>query len=149
MNKELDAKLCSDFPVLFCDRYEDETKTCMCWGFDCGDGWEPIIRYLSEVITNHVWNLNNHIEYKNKHDSSNPPLESVEVHATQVKEKFGTLRFYVDYEDDFIHGAISMAEHVSGHTCEICGKEGKLNNEGWLSVRCDEHRKMEGGTWND
>ena len=147
MNKDLDAKLCSDFPILFRDRNEDMTKTCMCWGFECGDGWEPIIRDLCRVIDNHIYNENNHLKYKTKlQDTEFTPIE---CHIDQIKEKFGILRFYVDYEDDYIYGAISMAENVSSRTCEVCGKEGKLNDDGWLSVKCDEHRKPQKGVWND
>ena len=35
---------------------------------------------------------------------------------------------------------IRFAEHLSGHICEECGKEGKvLNDNGWYVCRCPEH----------
>ena len=65
--------------------------------------------------------------------------EMPQVVAEQVKEKFGTLRFYTNLSDDYISGAISMAESMSANICEECGKPGRSNNTGWLRVRCSEH----------
>lgn len=65
--------------------------------------------------------------------------EPCEVVATQVKEKFGTLRFYVNGSDEYVDGAISMAEHMSAKTCEICGQSGKIRNGGWVRTLCDSH----------
>jgi hypothetical protein len=62
-----------------------------------------------------------------------------QVVAEQVKEKFGTLRFYTNATDDYIRGAISMAEAMSLTTCEECGNPGQSNSTGWLRVRCKEH----------
>jgi hypothetical protein len=138
MNNELDAKLCKEFPEIFAQRNMSMQDTCLCWGFECGDGWYQIIHDLCSVIKNHIWNLNNNIDYKNKKEGKQEP--HVDCQATQVKEKFGTLRFYTNYEDDYIAGAISMAEHVSAHTCEVCGKQGRSRvNHGWHYVSCDEH----------
>lgn len=68
-----------------------------------------------------------------------PPLVP-QVVAVQVKEKFGTLRFYVDGGDDYTDGVIAMAEALSGRTCEECGAPGTTNSGGWLSTRCSLHR---------
>ena len=65
--------------------------------------------------------------------------EIPEVVATQVKEKYGTLRFYYDGGDDFIHGAVAMAEGMSSRTCEVCGSPGKLFGGGWVSTLCETH----------
>jgi len=50
MNLELDKKLVEDFPMLYKQRFYDMQQTAMCWGFACEDGWEPLIRELSERI---------------------------------------------------------------------------------------------------
>lgn len=63
-----------------------------------------------------------------------------QVVATQIKEKFGSLRFYVDGGDDYTEGIISMAEAMSSVTCEVCGNTGKTNRQGWLRTLCSEHR---------
>lgn len=64
-----------------------------------------------------------------------------QVVATQVKEKFGTLRFYYYGGDEYVRGVMNMAEHLSASVCEECGAPGELNDEGWLSTRCKACRK--------
>lgn len=57
----------------------------------------------------------------------------------QVKEKFGTLRFYcggTEAIDKYIH----MAERLSAITCESCGKPGKAYDSGWIRTLCDSCR---------
>ena len=62
-----------------------------------------------------------------------------QVIAVQVKEKFGTLRFYVNGGDDATHALINMAESMSARTCETCGAPGKLRGQSWVYTACDEH----------
>jgi hypothetical protein len=62
-----------------------------------------------------------------------------QVIAVQVKEKFGTLRFYVDGGNEVTHAMINMAESMSARTCEKCGVPGKLRGKTWLYTACDEH----------
>jgi hypothetical protein len=117
MKQELDDKLCRDFPNLYKERNLPMQQTCMYWGFECGDGWEPLIRRLSEK------------------------LEPLGVVATQVKEKYGTLRFYFDAPSsetmDAAYLHIRQAEVESAVTCEACGEAGGINKDGyWKSVRC-------------
>lgn len=56
------------------------TKTCMCWGWECGKGWHGALRSLSCQLE--AMNLVMYPKYK------------VRIQADQVKEKYGTLRFY-------------------------------------------------------
>jgi hypothetical protein len=62
-----------------------------------------------------------------------------QVTLDQVKEKFGTLRFYYSGGDDYIGGLCSMAESMSEVTCEECGNPGKTVGGGWLTTLCKEH----------
>lgn len=67
-----------------------------------------------------------------------------QVEATQVKEKFGSLRFYVASATDMQWGMIEMAEAMSLRICEVCGHPGEKVDTGWLMTRCtrcDSHRK--------
>lgn len=50
MNSELTQRLVKRFPVLYQDYHSPMTQTCMCWGFDHGDGWFEIIWQLSLAI---------------------------------------------------------------------------------------------------
>ena len=80
----------------------------------------------------------------------------------QIKEKYGTLRFYADpeveipdfddgdagtaahnqwYEDnvDTFHALIHEYETKSASICELCGQAGKVGNDGyWWSTRCTD-----------
>ena len=61
-----------------------------------------------------------------------------QVVALQVKEKFGTLRFYFGGGDDEIYGMVSVAEQMSGSICEDCGTFSPEvgYTEGWIQVVC-------------
>jgi hypothetical protein len=63
-----------------------------------------------------------------------------QVTADQVKEKFGTLRFYYTGGDDYCSGVAAMAEHLSGLVCEECGAPGTTGGSGWVSTLCETHR---------
>ena len=62
MKKELDEKLCADFPKIFAQRNLPMNQTCMCWGFDVGDGWYDLIHTLCSVIQNKVDNELDHYQ---------------------------------------------------------------------------------------
>jgi hypothetical protein len=105
------------------------TATAMCWGFEHGDGWYDIIDSLCN-------NIQHHIDWQEKMGKSVP-----QVVATQIKEKFGTLRFYYEGGDDYISGLVSMAESWSAVACEECGVPGTQNNQGWIKTLCETHRR--------
>lgn len=120
MKAELDAALCRDFPLLYRDRRAPMSQTCMCWGFP-GDGWEPLIRRLSEKLEAVI------------------AAGGLDCCASQVKEKFGSLCFYMTSATDEMYAWISEAEDESEHTCETCGRAGKIGGRGWLRAACEEH----------
>lgn len=64
-----------------------------------------------------------------------------QVIAMQVKEKFGTLRFYYNGGDDQVYGMVCIAESMSSRICEVCGNKGKRRQGGWIQTLCDEHAK--------
>lgn len=129
MKQELDKLLCERYPKIFAERHSPMTETAMCWGFEHGEGWFNIIDQL-------CGNIQNHIDWQAKQGREIP-----QVVAEQVKEKFGTLRFYYRGGDDIIDGMVRMAESMSGVTCEECGAPGETGGQGWISTRCEAHRK--------
>ena len=129
MRDDLDRQLCEKYPKIFADRHASMIETAMCWGFEHGDGWYQIIDSL-------CGNIQNHIDWQEKMGKSVP-----QVVATQVKEKFGTLRFYYDGGDDYISGLVSMAESWSALACEECGAPGTQNDGGWIKTLCETHRR--------
>jgi len=138
MKQEYDTYLCTTFPKMFVNRYKPMTETTMCWGFDCGDGWYNIIRVLCS-------NIQHHIDWRNRKNELDPNQPIVpQVTVDQVKEKFGTLRFYYTGGDDYIDGLVSMAESMSGVTCEECGNPGSTLGRGWLTTLCEKHAEEKG-----
>ena len=90
-------------------------------------GWQPIIDYLFKQFEH--W--------------------CVKVHITQVKEKFGGLRFYYAYIEvgelkehyrapDF-DAMVDFAEGMSYCMCETCGNPAETRPGGWVETLCDEH----------
>lgn len=67
------------------------------------------------------------------------PPEVQQVVVAQVKEKFGSLRFYYDGGDDYVDGMVRLAESMSGFTCEQCGDSGESRQGGWIRTLCDHH----------
>lgn len=59
--------------------------------------------------------------------------------VTQVKEKFGTLRFYVYNVSNDILDFIDDQEQRSYEICEVCGNVGELREDlSWILTLCDE-----------
>lgn len=156
MNKENTKKLLEKYPKIFAQHKLDPSQTCMCWLFECDDGWYDLLNMLCS-----------HIQFDIEKNGY-PELEAV-----QVKEKFGTLRFYttgVRKKDktfkermrgklyNFLRrlmyrwcremyqanegyhvqeGMIRFAEFLSGHVCERCGSNQKVTQtKGWVVSLC-------------
>ena len=123
MNPDLTQKLLDKYPKLFSNQHF--------WGFECGDGWYDILDHLCGAIS----------EYTYLDVMSKSLYDANEIYVDQIKEKFGRLRFYLSKEDDVIHGMVTLAEYMSGHTCETCGKRGKTRGGSWMVTLCDEHHE--------
>lgn len=130
MNAKNDKTLMKKYPKIFAQRGLPMTQTCMCWGFDVGDGWFDILDCLCELIVGIIGD--------NK---------EARVEAVQVKEKYGGLRFYYDTsglpeeEANEVSGAVRLAERLSYRVCEDCGSPGKPNERGWIRTQCGACRK--------
>lgn len=132
MKAELEKKLFEKYPDIFRQKNLPPQQTAMCWGIECGDGWFDIIDKLCSCISMLV------------------NLTGMRVEATQVKEKFASLSFYVDIRDvpgnflsiaHIIFDLTEIAEVFSRMTCEICGKPGELSKDlNWYKTLCEEHR---------
>ena len=174
MRQELDKLLCEKYPKMMVNRNKDMKETCMCWGFECGDGWFNILNQLMSQIQHHIdWKEKQRAgaikynemaaqakagnfdlfeetmkalpndEYKEKRlaeivagDFRQVPESIPQVTLDQVKEKFGTLRFYYSGGDDYISGMVSLAESMTAVTCENCGNPGSCRGGGWVHTYC-------------
>jgi hypothetical protein len=175
MKTELQEKIFSKYPKIFGDRTKPMTETCMCWGLEVGDGWYDLIDVLCESLTNTYTTSLELDEEDGKRLGVEPyvdrdgkasyyfKVEMPQVKASQVKEKYGTLRFYhyleldeaiislletkkypdlqstIDRFSNYVDGIIHFAETASGRTCEITGQPGELHatggtRSGWLKV---------------
>jgi len=119
MNDVNTKYLLGRYPKLYQGYSLPMTVTCMCWGFETGDGWFKLVDQLSADITT-----------LDKRDGS-------ETIAVQVKEKFGGLRFYVEGGSEAVWKAIDEAEALSERTCEWCGEPGTTRRGGWSYTLCD------------
>ena len=134
MSPELERKLTEKYPELYDYRSEDgKSSEISHYGFSHGDGWFNIIDCLSSTIAGI---MNNHPG--KRHLTREEFNEKVQVRVAQVKEKFGTLRFYVNNGNSEVNAAITMAEAMSARICEHCGSPGHPRRGGWVKTRCDE-----------
>lgn len=125
MKAELEHQLHNKYPNLFVDLYGNPQQTGMAWGLECDDGWYTLLDVLCRQIQHHQqWNM-----AKDLHP----------VVLEQVKEKYGTLRFYYRGGDDVVSGLVQMAEAWSAKVCERCGNLGRVRGGSWLKTLCEQH----------
>lgn len=122
MDQELQNKLFEKYPNLFSNKDKGIHVSCMAWGCEIGNGWYELLSSLCHRITNHEENIEFRIKARNKNGRENDAadLTYVPVMFDQVKEKYGGLRVYFSGGDDYVFGAVSMAEEYSYKVCEVC-----------------------------
>lgn len=81
--------------------------------------WHPIIRKLIEDLFKSGW-------------------DGV---LTQIKEKFGGLRFYIAGGSKEMFELIRKAEAKTKTICIECGKPATHTTECWVTYVCDEHKQ--------
>lgn len=172
MNIELQKKIIDKYPKIFENASKSKEESCMFWGLECGNGWYEVISTLCEAATyTYLTSISidaedaKHLKIeKNKYnDAYDFNVKAPQMVADQVKEKFGTLRFYfhLEFDADFVYlleqqkypelekekdryinyfdGIIHMAEVLSSKTCEVTGKPGCMHvRGGWLKVLNEE-----------
>jgi hypothetical protein len=159
MKQELDDALCAKYPEIFQDRHGKMSETAMCWGFACGDGWYALIDRLCALIMADVTQLRNTLANA-KEILANPnaadwakeaytpakrerleqqltdAMQHIPV-ATQVKEKFGGLRFYYSGGKPEHAHYVRFAESMSYSICEDCGTTKDVRRTtGWIRTIC-------------
>jgi len=85
----------------------------------CGAGWVPEIEDLIQKLIKVGWNKDLH----------------------QIKEKFGSLRFYIGEATPGMVSLIRSYESQTFQICENCGKPGKSKNpkgsHSWIKTLCE------------
>jgi len=133
MRKELAEALTKDFPLTFTSERGGREPWSM-FGFECGDGWEPSIRFAAE----HLEPL---IQKAKEEDPEG--YEAGYYRTSQLKEKFGTGRWYLSGGTDAMQDIVEKWEAATVSICETCGKPGELRGHGWLYTACFEHAKVQ------
>jgi hypothetical protein len=129
MTHDNTQKLFNSFPRLYRGRVKSVQKSLMSIGFDCGDGWFDLI-----------WTLSQKIEDTARQAGLEPQCNAW-PEATQVKQKMGTLRFYLENPTETMTALICKAEQDSANTCELCGKlEATVRSFG-VKTLCDKHEQ--------
>jgi hypothetical protein len=157
MKQELELKIAEEFPFMRRGKNTDEqlkedgriSDLYGAFGCEVGDGWFEVIRGICRDITE-------------AYEKAGLPVDIV---VDQVKEKFGTLRFYYHPKgyDRVIHAFDSLSdgqsirmmpgvsdlhkeiaeivhkwEKESGNVCEKCGAAGELRKDlRWVLTLCD------------
>ena len=167
MSPDLDRQLCDKYPKIFADRYKTPQESCLAFGIECGDGWYDILDNLCYAVS-HTYSTSFEVDEEDgkrlnikshQWEGESAPSYYFQVNppqliANQVKEKFGTLRFYYHLEfdpviielnqsgkypdlkrimdgyDAYFHGIVHMAETLSSRTCELSGQKGELHVSG-------------------
>jgi len=137
MKSELELELVKKYPKILRDYKGDMMQTCMAWGMEFDDGWKDLIDKCLHKLQYFC-------------DLSSKKGEPVQVVATQMKEKYGTLSFYFKgagrkREDwDIIDDIITETERRSAQVCEVSGEYGRLCSKGgWYKTLCyEEARKL-------
>ncbi len=133
MKKELDIALSKDFPLTFA-RDTDGREPWAMFGFEVGDGWEPLLREAASKLE----------PLFKEAIAKDPEGYSFGYYRTsQIKEKFGTLRWYTSGTSDEMNAIITIAEEKSHITCEQCGKPGQSRGTFWYYTACLDHTEVE------
>jgi len=156
MNEKLERKLEEEFSFMRKKASLEEQKAngkiddiYSAFGCACNDGWFDLIVDLCTEI-----------EEVYKKANIKP-----DIIVEQIKEKFGTLRFYFSFEgkrnrlhaidflgvgsirymqtDNSLHKEIAQIvkkyEKKSGEVCEVCGERGRLQTDlPWVLTLCDK-----------
>ena len=154
MTPELDQHIIEKYPLIF-------SQPC---DIGINDGWFDIIDMLCNNIQHRIDNAVTQRQYAIEwnEDVNDPDFEWTkfgereerkvpelveQVVAKQIKEKFGTLRFYYDGGDDYIRGLEAMAASMTSRICEQCGCPGtsrSTKKQRWVLVLCDKHAEEQG-----
>lgn len=182
MKDELDKQLCEKYPKIFKNRGASMMESCMHWGIECGDGWYDVIDLMCEAMSS-TYSTSVEVDAERAIALGLEPstcgggtkyylaVNTPQVIADQVKEKFGGLRFYFHLEFEYpfrdlaygpnalprakkiadgysshMDGIVHMAETMADRTCEVTGKRGELHvGGGWYRTLNREYAQSESG----
>ena len=185
MSPDLEKKLFEKYPKIFADVNKSPQESLMAFGLEVDDGWYYLIDLLCEALT-YTYTCSIEVDEEDGKRLGIKPyidkegvatyyytVHAPQVVAEQVKEKFGTLRFYyrLEYDKDnqslaetrkypqleemnkrfsnYLSGVVHFADVASSRICEVSGEKGELRVKGgWLKTLSqkvvDESENFEG-----
>lgn len=150
MDNKLQQKLCQDFPELFPQPAAPYKKHYAYRQVSVytGDGWFNIIHNACKLIKSHLKNKadmeglsliteEDFFNISEEMDSSDREKYYIIPSFSEIKEKYGELRIYMNNTDEYVNGILDMACQMSLNTCENCGRPSRLVKEGgWIINNC-------------
>lgn len=122
--EKLEQEIINKYPYMFELMKVESPHYPIRYGFACDDGWIPLLEILFKGIAE---------------------LDTEKaVRIFQIKEKFGGLRFYIEFDTKVeyskaIYNLINKAEEASYNICERCGATpAKQTSKGWIKTLCSK-----------
>lgn len=139
MREDLANELYAKYPELFTDNRVS---------LDVGDGWYVLLDGLFGLLCAEFRKAKKKYDEDSLIDNANE-LAGEQLYEfehlpaiKQIKEKFGSLRFYAGTFRPEHKAYIDFAETMSSSICSNCGKMGSIQlDKGWLNCQCGECRK--------
>jgi len=128
------------------------------YGFECDNGWYNILDFALNLLYSEYDQADRYLKHVMASPQTPQTLENASQQfntakanlptIAQIKEKWGSLRLYIDGGTDYHRGVVSMAEAMSCTICEHCGNSGTTHRRGWNKTLCDVHAAEKYGNVN-
>jgi hypothetical protein len=162
MNDELTKYLVEKYPKILKQSDVNKDHCYGLFGIECSDGWflhlDRMFNSIQSMIDFSESNYENLQRHYNKlpwykklmslykrsryHYFRNNQTPIPQVTALQIKEKFGTLRFYYTGGDERITPIVDFYESYTQYICEDCGSTVDVGStSGWIRNVCQKHAK--------
>jgi hypothetical protein len=162
MNDELTKYLVEKYPKILKQSDVNKDHCYGLFGIECSDGWflhlDRMFNSIQSMIDFSESNYENLQRHYNKlpwykklmslykrsryHYFRNNQTPIPQVTALQIKEKFGTLRFYYTGGDERLTPIVDFYESYTQYICEDCGSTVDVGStSGWIRNVCQKHAK--------
>ena len=134
---ETNKKLCDEFPFLiphnvWTDEVPKDYNYEYTWIDSAPSGWKNLIieccKEIKPILEQHDW------------------LDKYRI--TQIKEKWGGLRWYDFGAPSEVHNIIYKYELLSEKVCCVCGEPSTKLSTGWILPFCDKCFENENNMYN-
>lgn len=104
--------------------------------------WNPLVIFRGFLLGK-LYDWRKSLEYVYIESNRYP-----QIVASQVKEKYGGLRFYVEGASREQYAVISFVETLSNYICERCGSTKNIGHTiGWITTLCEDCKDTTNYIW--